>query len=227
MTTSADDRKAALEVLRHAQFVFGLSRYPKKQALGAPADVKALRERLEAMREAAHSLSPAQQQKLAPAWADLDAIESGTEAVWKAAKRATPKVIAELTPLVRDEPEAAFLITPVAKRRGKAASEAEVEASAVKTRPEPEEDVAKKVPAGLTGKELAGLQLAIQERATADEAVGQHSQGLVVGFGFGSVLVVEGSSTGGGAEGSEGPLVAGVGQVAVAHEAGDHRAFLA
>jgi len=170
VTTSADDRKAALEVLRHAQFVFGLSRYPKKQVLGAPADVKALRERLEAMREAAHSLSPAQQEKLALPWADLDAIESGTEAVWKAAKRATPKVIAELTPLVRDEPEAAFLITPVAKRRGKAASEAEVEASAVKTRPEPEEDVAKKVPAGLTGKELAGLQLAIQERATADEA---------------------------------------------------------
>jgi uncharacterized protein with HEPN domain len=107
------DRKAALEVLRNAQFVYGLSRYPKKQVLDDPADVRALRTRLEAMREAAKRISPAQREKLDVPWADLEAIDTGTEAVWKAAKRATPRVIAQLTPLVRDEPEAAFLIAPV------------------------------------------------------------------------------------------------------------------
>jgi hypothetical protein len=170
VATSPDDRKVALEVLRHAQFVYGLSRYAKKQVLGAPSDVKALRERLEAMREAARGFSPALQKKLAIPRSDLDAIDSGTEAVWKAAKRATPKIIAKLGPLVRDEPEAGFLIAPVTKRRGRSASEEEIEAPAEKTRPEREQRPAKKVPAGLTGKELAGLQLAIQESVTADEA---------------------------------------------------------
>jgi len=52
---SDNDRKAVLEVLRNAQFVYGLSRYPKKQVLDDPVDVKALRERLEAMRELGRS----------------------------------------------------------------------------------------------------------------------------------------------------------------------------
>src|SRR5881296_566215 len=115
---SDNDRKAALEVLRNAQFVYGLSRYPKKQVLDDPADVKAIRGRLEAMRTAAKGLSSAQRAKLDVPWADLEAIDTGTEAVWKAAKRATPKIIAQLTPLVRDEPEAAFLIAPVPRGRG-------------------------------------------------------------------------------------------------------------
>ena len=159
---SDNDRKAVLEVLRNAQFVYGLSRYPKKQVLDDPVDVKALRERLETMRAAAKGLSAAQRAKLDVPWADLEAIDSGTEAVWKAAKRATPKIIAELSPLVRDEPEAAFLIAPI-----KGGRKAEIEPQdKVKERPK------EKAPAesGLTGKEIAGLELVIQQRIAADEA---------------------------------------------------------
>jgi hypothetical protein len=163
LTISDNDREAALEVLRNAQFVFGLSRYPKKQVLDDPADVKALRERLESMRVAGKGLSPAQREKLSVPWADLEAIDSGTEAVWKAAKRATPKIIAQLTPLVRDEPEAAFLIAPITGGR-----KAELAPEPPKVKQPPEKEI--KADTGLTGKEIAGLELVIQERAAADEA---------------------------------------------------------
>jgi hypothetical protein len=162
LALSDTDRKAVLEVLRNAQFVYGLSRHPKKQVLDDPADVKALRERLEAMRTTAKGLSPARREKLDVPWADLEAIDSGTEAVWKAAKRATPKIIAELTPLVRDEPEAAFLISPI---KGGRKAEIEVQEPRVKVgRTEKA-----KAQTGLTGKEIAGLELVIQQRIAADE----------------------------------------------------------
>jgi hypothetical protein len=109
------DERAAIKVLETAQFVYALSRYPKKQVLDDPKDVKALRERLEAMRAAVAGLSAAQRKALDVPWADLDDIDSGTEAVWRAAKRVTPKLIAQLSPLVQGTPEAAFLITPEAK----------------------------------------------------------------------------------------------------------------
>jgi hypothetical protein len=169
VATSADDRKAALEVLRNAQFVYGLSRYPKKQVLSNSADVKALRERLEAMRQALSALSATERTKLDIPWADFEAIDSGTEAVWKAAKRATPKTIAQLAPLVRDEPEAGFLIAPVVKGGRKSAGETPAPPDKEEPRRRADESIAKKVPDGLTGKELAGLQLVIQERVTADE----------------------------------------------------------
>src|SRR2546428_10130463 len=70
LALSASDRRATLEILRNAQFVYGLSRYPKKQVLDDPGDVKALRERLEAMRAAAKGLSPAQREKLDVPWAE-------------------------------------------------------------------------------------------------------------------------------------------------------------
>jgi hypothetical protein len=160
---SEPDRKAALEVLRNAQFVYGLSRYPKKQVLDDPADVRALRARLEAMREAAKGISAAQREKLDVPWGDLEAIDSGTEAVWKAAKRATPKIIAQLTPLVRDEPEAAFLIAPI---KGGRKSEIRPQGPELKeTRKEKP-----KAQSGLSGKEIAGLELVIQQRAAADES---------------------------------------------------------
>lgn len=164
MAILENDRKAALEVLRNAQFVYGLSRYPKKQVLDDPADVKAIRGRLEAMRAAAKGLSSAQRAKLDVPWADLEAIDSGTEAVWKAAKRATPKIIAQLTPLVRDEPEAAFLIAPT---KGGRKAEIEPQASEIKPR---RKEKAKPQSAALTGKEIAGLELVIQQRVAADEA---------------------------------------------------------
>ena len=163
MPISDTDRRAVLDVLRNAQFVYGLSRYPKKQVLADPVEVKALRERLGAMREAATRLSSAQREKVDVPWADLDAIDSGTEAVWKAAKRVTPKIIAELAPLVRDEPEAAFLIAPVPRGRR---SETEVRAPTVKESPKEQP----KAPSGLSGKEIAGLQMVIQERVAADES---------------------------------------------------------
>jgi len=156
------DRRAALETLRQAQFVYGLSRYPKKQVLDDPADVKALRQRLEAMRDAARRLSSSQRDALDVPWGDLDAVDSGTEAVWNAAKKVTPKIIAKLAPLVSDSPEAAFLINPV---KGGAKSQEDLAEPKVKRAPEPA-----KIERGLTGKELAGLEMAIQERATADEA---------------------------------------------------------
>ena len=160
---SDTDRRAVLDVLRNAQFVYGLSRYPKKQVLADPVETKALRERLGAMREAATRLSGAQRKKLDVPWADLDEIDSGTEAVWKAAKRATPKIIAGLAPLVRDEPEAAFLISPGPRGRR---SEAEPPGPKVKKSPKEKP----KAPSGLSGKEIAGLQMVIQQRAAADES---------------------------------------------------------
>jgi hypothetical protein len=36
--------------------------------------------------------------------------------LWTVAKKVTPKVLAELRPLVSDTPEAAFLITPEPKK---------------------------------------------------------------------------------------------------------------
>src|SRR5256712_10065356 len=94
LALSASDRRATLEVLRSAQFVYGLSRYPKKQVLDDPADVKALRERLQAMRAAAKGLSAAPRANLDVPSADLEAIDSRSEAVWNAAKRATAQIIA-------------------------------------------------------------------------------------------------------------------------------------
>jgi hypothetical protein len=157
------DRRAVLDVLRNAQFVYGLSRYPKKQVLADPVEVKALRERLAAMREAATRLSPAQRKTADVPWADLDAIDSGTEAVWKAAKRVTPKIIAGLAPLVRDEPEAAFLIAPVPRGR-----RSETGPRGPKVKESPKEKPT--APSGLSGKEIAGLQMVIQQRAAADDS---------------------------------------------------------
>jgi hypothetical protein len=157
-----DDRQALLEVLSNAQFVYGLSRYPKQQVVGNPVQMKTLRERLETMRGATARLTNDHRKGLEAELALLEAIDSGTDAVWKAAKRATPKIIDRLAPLVRDDPEAAFLISGVTKRGRAAAAEAE-DRRPTPLRPEPKQDT------GLSGKEIAGLQLVIQERANADD----------------------------------------------------------
>jgi hypothetical protein len=158
----ADDRKAILELLSNAQFVYGLSRYPKKQVVENPAQVKSLRERLETMRGAAASLSSEHRKGLDKELALLEAIDGGTDAVWNAAKKATPKMIDHLAQFVRDDPEAAFFISGVT-RRGRTAIPEQAETRAKPSAPEPKPDV------GLTGKELAGLQMAIQERAIAED----------------------------------------------------------
>ena len=115
-TLSARDRRAALAILENAQWVYALGRYPKKQVLDDPVDVRMLRERVAAMRNAAGDLSAAQKKKIDIPWARLeDDPDETPEMLWTMAKKVIPKLIAELRPLVADAPEAAFLISPEKK----------------------------------------------------------------------------------------------------------------
>jgi hypothetical protein len=114
---TARDRKAALAILENAQWVYALGRYPKKQVLDDPVDVRMLRERGAAMRKAAGELSPAQKKKIDIPWSWLEEDPDETpEMLWTVTKKVTPKLIAELRPLVSDTPEAAFLISPEPKK---------------------------------------------------------------------------------------------------------------
>ena len=111
------DRAATLAILENAQWVYALGRYPKKQVLGDEMDMKLLRDRIGAMRKAAQELSPAQRKKVDVPWARLEEDPDETpEMLWTVVKKLTPKLLAELRPLVSDAPEAAFLISPEAKK---------------------------------------------------------------------------------------------------------------
>jgi hypothetical protein len=113
---TARDRTAVLAILENAQWVYSLGRYPKKQVIGDPVDMRMLRERIAAMRKAAGELSAAQKKKIDVPWARLeDDPDETDEMLWTVAKKVTPKVIAEMRPLVSDTPEAAFLISPEKK----------------------------------------------------------------------------------------------------------------
>jgi hypothetical protein len=114
---TARDRAATLAVLENAQWVYALGRYPKKQVLDDEIDVKMLRDRIGAMRKAAQNLSPALRKKIDLPWGRLeDDPDETPDMLWTVAKKVTPKVLAELRPLVSDTPEAAFLITPETKK---------------------------------------------------------------------------------------------------------------
>ena len=114
------DRAATLAILENAQWVFALGRYPKKQVLDDPVDVKMLRERVDAMRKAAGQLSAAQKKKIDVPWDKVDAeLDETPDALWAMAKKIAPKLIAEMRPLVSDTPEAAFLISPEKKASAK------------------------------------------------------------------------------------------------------------
>jgi len=114
---TARDRAATLAVLENAQWVYALGRYPKKQVLDDEIDVRMLRDRIGAMRKAAQEISPAQRKKIDVPWARLeDDPDETPDMLWTVAKKVTPKVLAELRPLVSDTPEAAFLITPEPKK---------------------------------------------------------------------------------------------------------------
>jgi hypothetical protein len=114
---SARDRAAALAILENAQWVYALGRYPKKQVLGDPVDVKMLRERVAATRKAASELSAAQKKDLDVPWVRLEEDPDETpDMLWIVVRKVVPKLIAELRPLVSDTPEAAFLISPDAKK---------------------------------------------------------------------------------------------------------------
>ena len=117
MGLSARDRAAALAILENAQWVYALGRYPRKQVLDDPVDVRMLRERIDAMRKAAAGLSAAQKKKIAIPWTWLeDDPDETPEMLWTVAKKVTPNLIAEMRPLVSDTPEAAFLISPEKKK---------------------------------------------------------------------------------------------------------------
>ena len=117
---TARDRGAVLAILENAQWVFALGRYPKKQVLDDPVDVKMLRDRVEAMRKAAGQLSAAQKKKIDVPWDTVEGEADETaDALWAMAKKITPKLIAEMRPLVSDTPEAAFLISPEKKTPAK------------------------------------------------------------------------------------------------------------
>ena len=121
---TARDRAATLAILENAQWVFALGRYPKKQVVDDPVDLRMLRERIAAMRKAAGELSAAQKQKIDVPWARLEADPDETpEMLWIVAKKVAPKLIAEMRPLVSDTPEAAFLISPEKKTPAKKKTE--------------------------------------------------------------------------------------------------------
>ena len=106
-----------LALLENAQWVYSLGRYPKKQVLDDPVDVRMLRERIAAMRKAAGDVSAAQKKKIDIPWARLEEDPDETrEMLWTVTKKVTPKLIAEMRPLVSDTPEAAFLISPEKKQ---------------------------------------------------------------------------------------------------------------
>jgi hypothetical protein len=116
-TLTARDRKAVLAILENAQWVYALGRYPKKQVLDDPVDVRMMRDRIEAMRKAAGELSAAEKKKLDVPWDKVEAgADDAPDALWAMAKKITPKLIAEMRPLVSDTPEAAFLIAPEKKK---------------------------------------------------------------------------------------------------------------
>ena len=111
------DRAATLAILENAQWVYALSRYPKKQVLDDEIDVKMLRDRIGAVRKAATELSVAQKKKVDVPWGRLeDDPDETPDMLWTVAKKVTPKVLSELRPLVSDTPEAAFLISPEKKK---------------------------------------------------------------------------------------------------------------
>jgi hypothetical protein len=104
-------------MLENAQWVYALGRYPKKQVLEDAVDLRMLRERIGAMRQAALALSPVQKKKIDIPWARLEVDPDETpEMLWTVAKKVTPKLIAEMRPLVSDTPESAFLIQPEPKK---------------------------------------------------------------------------------------------------------------
>ena len=108
MALSPRDRAAVLKLLEQAQLAYGLTLLPKKRVLDDPADVDRLRERLAAIREVAEGLSKELRDGTKVPWLLLMDDSEEPDKVWTTAKKAIPKLVKELTPLVSDAPEAAF-----------------------------------------------------------------------------------------------------------------------
>jgi hypothetical protein len=113
MPLAGRDKKALLALIEHAQPVFLLTRYPKKQVLDDRADVKRLQDGLEGMRAAAKALPASLKERHAIIpWDELAQTPDSEDLLWRRAKRIAPTVIRELTPLLEGEPEAAFFLRP-------------------------------------------------------------------------------------------------------------------
>lgn len=133
MPLAGRDKKALLSLIEHAQPVYLLTRYPKKQVLDDPADVKRLGDGLEGMRAAAKSLPAALKERHAMIpWDELAQTPDSEDLMWRRAKRIAPTVIRELMPLLEGEPEAAFFLHPEEPRK-----------RATGTRPAPKKIVAR------------------------------------------------------------------------------------
>ena len=110
---SARDKKAVLALIEHAQPVYLLTRYPKKQVLDDRGDTKRLADGLAGMRDAAKALSASlREQHAMIQWDELAQAPDSDDLLWRRAKRIAPTVIRDLGPLVEGEPEAAFFLRP-------------------------------------------------------------------------------------------------------------------
>ena len=117
MALSARDKKAVLGLLEHAQLVYLLTRYPKKQVLDDEGDVTKLEQGLDAMRDEAKRVSAAVRERTPDVpWDLVTKKTDGPDVSWRVAKRVTPRVLAYLVPLVEGEPEAAFFLRPERQR---------------------------------------------------------------------------------------------------------------
>lgn len=109
---SARDRKTLVELVQAAQLVDAFGHFPKKQLMDRPQDQARVAERVIEMRKRAGDLS-ASFRKAHPAapWAELEGVGRTPEELWRAAKEITPRLLAELEPLLAGVPEAAFVLT--------------------------------------------------------------------------------------------------------------------
>jgi len=125
MPLAGRDKKALLTLIEHAQTVYLLTRYPKKQVLDDKADVKRLHDGLEGMRVAAKALPSALKERHAMIpWNELAQEPDSDDLLWRRAKRIAPTVIRELIPLLEGEPEAAFFIRLEDPKKNSAANKA-------------------------------------------------------------------------------------------------------
>ncbi len=107
------DKKALLTLIEQSQLVYLLTRYPKKQVLDDPSDVRRLEDGLKGMRAAAKELSALLRgAHPAIAWDELAQTPDTPDLAWRRAKRLAPTVLRELMPLLEGEPEAAFFLRP-------------------------------------------------------------------------------------------------------------------
>jgi hypothetical protein len=136
MPLAGRDKKALLALIEHAQPVYLLTRYPKKQVLEDKADVRRLQDGLEGMRDAAKALPAALKERHAMIpWDELAHEPDSDDLLWRRAKRIAPTVLRELTPLLEGEPEAAFFLRPEEPKKRSVAKKPDLKKPAPKARP--------------------------------------------------------------------------------------------